>query len=81
MIVMSDPKSATMIDLTLSLFLGMQVVGEEGVPFRELSTQHLLLSTGLLMADSCFRFLFLGRLEIQDPRPDDTGRRLAALFF
>jgi len=25
---------------SLSAFLGMQGVGEEGVPFRELSTQH-----------------------------------------
>ncbi len=60
MIVMSDPKSATMIDLTLSLFLGMQVVGEEGVPFRELSTQHLLLSTDLLIAEFTFYFWQVG---------------------
>ncbi len=41
---------------SLSPFLGMQGVGEEGVPFRELSTQHLILSTELLIADFAFYF-------------------------
>ncbi len=31
------------------------------------------------VADSCFRFLFLGRLEIQDPRPDRMPRKQCTL--
>jgi len=55
-----------MIDLTPWPFLAMQGVGEEGVPFRELSTQHLLLSTDLLKADFALYFFAGWKYKIQD---------------